>query len=354
MIMKYIINNEKIIKSKRDREIALRVINKQVERLGRIADNYPKPLTTEIYINKYNKLTYLISATIKLKEGVVYVKEKGSDIATVLYILFNKLRLALNKKINKERKEYLHKQKGKRFETLHEYMDDLRQYKKENSKILFTNLLKILLTDVERYVRRRTRSAELTTALKKGKLNIHDILDELYLLAYMRVDEVSGDKNKINAWLYQLADEILDKQLKELDFESEHFAEISEIVEKEINMLNEEFTIDADEEIIPIEELDGFDKQVDMYHAGDLLYVEDENSFLDDLTYRYNKKHIHKLIEKELLKYPVYKRNIMDLYLLHQMNTDDIAEIKQMSVVEIEAVINEVSREVKDKLSFLI
>lgn len=354
MIMKYNINNEKVIKSKRDREIALRVINKQVEKLGRIADNYPKPLTAEIYINKYNKLAYLITATIKLKEGAVYVKEKGSDIVTTLYVLFNKLRLSLNRKINKERKEYLYKQKARRFETLHEYVNELRQYKKENSKILFNDLLKILLTDVARYVRRRIRSAEMTTVLEKGKFDIQEILDELYLLAFMRINEVSDNKNKINAWLYQLADEILDKQLKEIDFESEHFADLSEIVDRKTNMWKEEFSMDGDEEIIPTEELDGFDNQIGMYHAGDLLYAEDENSILDDLTYQYNKKHIHKIIEKELLKYPVYKRNIMDLYLLHQMSPEDIAEIKQISVSEIETIINNVSREVKDKLLLLV
>lgn len=352
--MKYLVRNEKVIRSKHEREKVLHLIEKKVHRVGEIAKNYSKPLTVEIYFKQYNKMNYLVSAVIKLKEGVVYVKEVGSDLTPTLNILFNRLRISLNRRMNKERKDYLYKRKDRRFASVHEYFSELKTLKKEDSKELFNNLLQALLTDVSRYVRRRIRSAEMTTALEKGRISIQEMLDELYLLVYARIDEVPDDSYKINTWLYQLADEVLDKQLNELEFESQHFENLAELIEKESGSMEETFTVDGENEIIPLEELDSFDEQIGMYHPGDFHIDEDENSLLDDLTFQYNKQLIHNFIEKELLKYPVYKRNIMDLYLLHQMSLEDIAEIKRMSPNEIEAVINEVSKEIKVNLALFV
>lgn len=351
--MKYVIHNEKVIRNKRSRDNALKVIDKQVERLGRFVEQYPKPLTLDIYFNQYNKTTYIVSAFIKLKEGVVYVKDKGTDLPPTIYLLFNKLRIALNKRINKERKEYLYKRKDRRFEAVMEYAGELKQYKKDHSKELFHELLKVLLSDVARYIRRRMKSAEMTTAVKKGKFKVQEILDELYLMAYDRLNEVPGNGG-INTWLYQLADEVLDKHLKEIEFEQSHLEQLSKIVDQENKDMDEQFTIDAEEEIIPLEELDDYSQQIGMYHANELFTEDDENSILDELTYQYNKKDIHNFIEKELLKFPVYKRNIMDLYLLHQMTIADIAEIKRMTSTEIEAVIAEVGYYLRRKLSILV
>jgi DNA-directed RNA polymerase specialized sigma24 family protein len=44
----------------------------------------------------------------------------------------------------------------------------------------------------------------------------------------------------------------------------------------------------------------------------------------------------------------------MDLYLINQMTAEEIAEVKQISIGEVEAVIREVNQELKKELSSLV
>ena len=125
-------------------------------------------------------------------------------------------------------------------------------------------------------------------------------------------------------------------------------------MDAEYRSLEESFTVDAENEIIPLEEIDGYEEMTDMYSAEDLIYGEDENSLLDEITLRINQEEINALIEKELAKLPVFKRTIMDLYLVNQMTVQEIAGIKQISDTEVEAVIREVNTGLKRKLSFLL
>lgn len=67
-----------------------------------------------------------------------------------------------------------------------------------------------------------------------------------------------------------------------------------------------------------------------------------------------NASTIHRFIEKELAKLPVYKRTIMDLYLIEQLTIPEIAIVKKLSEPEVEAVVKEVGSVLKQGLSKII
>ena len=128
---------------------------------------------------------------------------------------------------------------------------------------------------------------------------------------------------------------------------------LAEIVDAEYAGLDEEYTVDAEEEIIPLEEIDEYESHSDLGMAT-FLYQEDEESLLDQLTLKINKQEINRLLEGEITKLPVSERTIMELYLINQMTVNEISEIKGIPVSEIEDLTDRVGRDIKQKLAFLM
>jgi DNA-directed RNA polymerase specialized sigma24 family protein len=351
--MEFRVHNTKIIENKEQRRTAERIIEKQSRRLQNIGSNYPKPLRLNIHFNKSDRINYLISGIIKLSDGVVFVKEKGDNIESILYILFDKLKVSLNRKINKERKDYLRRSRNRHHKIFNEHLYELQELKKADTRATFNELLKILLSDVAIYVKRRIKSAEMTTAIRKGKFKRQEILDDIYLHIYDHLDELPGDEGLTRIWLYQIADRIMTEKFREIEFEREHFERIAEIVDAEYASLEEKYSVDADEEIVPLEEIDGYELSSNLNMAT-VLYQEDENSLLDEITLKINKEDITKLLEQELDKLPILERTIMEFYLIHQMSVHEIAEIKRMPENEIENLTGRICKDLKRVLSFVL
>ncbi|MFW5752343.1 MAG: hypothetical protein ACOCW8_03290 [bacterium] len=281
------------------------------------------------------------------------VKQAGDDTEAIIYALFDRLKLALTKKLHKYRKEHIRQKRKINYRSFSDNLPELIGLKDDGSEALLKDLLKVLLNDLARYIRRRLKTAELTSAISTGKFKLQELLDEIYLIIHNRLHEIPQDEIESTVWLYRVTDEFLADKFQEIEFEKKHFDRIENIVENEYKSLEEEFTIDAEFEIIPVEELDEYIDNV-AYTANHLYYNEEETSLLDDLILKLKDENIHEIIEKELAKLPVLKRTVMDLFLIGQMNVQEIAKIKGISETEVEAIIREVNNHLKRKLSFLL
>lgn len=111
--MRYNVHNIKCIGNRKEINKIKRLITKQVERLERVAENYEKPLLVEIHFNKEERGSYLVSVKIKLKNGTLFLREKDEIIEAAIHILFDKLKLNLAQRINKEREVSLRIKSGK-------------------------------------------------------------------------------------------------------------------------------------------------------------------------------------------------------------------------------------------------
>jgi DNA-directed RNA polymerase specialized sigma24 family protein/ribosome-associated translation inhibitor RaiA len=351
--MQYKVHNLKTIENRDDRSRVQKMIRKQILRLQHIEGNYHKPIHADFYLNRSDHIHYMVSCIIKMKEGVVFVKEKGDKIEAVIHLVFDRLKVSLNRKINKERKEYLRRFRNRHNQIFNEYMPELQELQRTETRETFNELLKILLSDVARYVKRRITSAEMTTAIRRGKFKKQEILDEIYLYVYEHMSEIPADEGNNKIWLYRIADQIMEGKFKEIEFEEENLTRLADIVDAEYAGLEEEYTVDAEEEIIPVEEIDEYESHSDLGMAT-ILYQDDEESLLDDLTLKINKREINRLLEQEITKLPVSERTIMELYLINQMTVNEIAEIKRIPAPEIEKLTDRVGRDIKQKLADLL
>lgn len=352
--MEYRIINDSCISKKSERTRCKKIIQKQIERLERLNSSYPKNLVVNIFFKKPDKLNYLISAFVRLRHDIVLINHTGQNLEAGIYLLFDRLRIALSKKLNKSRKEQIRHKRNIHTRSFCDNLPDLLELKGQGSDNLLKDLLVLLINDLAKYIRRRLKLAKMTSAVAKGKFKIQELLDDIYLIIHDRLDEIPKNDVESTLWLYRVADEYLADKFQELEFEKENFERIDNIVENEYKSLEEKYTVDAEFEIIPLEELDEYESHGVVYSVNDLQYNDEEENLLDDLILRLNEKDIHEIIEKELAKLPFFKRTIMDLYLVDQMTIQEISRIKDVSELAVEAVIREVNNQLKKKLSSLL
>ena len=348
--MRYKIHNAICIKDKDDRNRAKALIKEQIPRIERVVQSYPKNLLVDFHFNKDDRLSYSFSALINLKEGLVFVKEKGENIEGIIFSLFDKLKLQLSRKIHKERKQYLRRRRQNRTSEFIDHFPELQESKKEESFDLSNQLLSIILREISEYVNRRLKTAEITTAIRRGKFNLQEILDEIYLIAYNKIPDIPEKALNNTSWIYHITDEYLAELFEEVKFENKNIKRLGDLVETDYKSNQDRYTINTDKKIIPLEDTDGYEELSQVYMANDLFLGDTENSILDEITLKLNQQQINDFIKKEIDKLPLNKRTIIDLFLIDQMDIDEISSIKKILNSEVEAVINEVSKDLEKKL----
>jgi DNA-directed RNA polymerase specialized sigma24 family protein len=352
--MNYLIHNLESVFSDKEQERTRIRVKEHIQRIGQVINNHSRPVVMDFYFSWEDKTSFMVSSIINLNGDIIYIREKGHEIESCLESLFNRIKLTIVKKNYRKRKATSLELKEQKLSGFKEYMPDLQEMKKNRDQDIFNRMLNNLLKELADYIKRRIKAAEMTTAIKRRKYKVQELLDELYLMIYERIEDMPDEAEDMNNWLYHLADELLLKLFREVEFEKTHFNDLEKIVESEYRLLEEKYTVDAEEEIIPIEELDEYDRISDWYSADDLIFGDDESSLLDEITLRLNQKEIHLLIEKELAKLPLNKRTIMDQYLINQMSVEEIAEMKGITPLEVDSVIKEVNKDLVKKLSLLI
>ena len=352
--MNYKIVNEQIIKNRNERNRLKELIDDKIEKISSLNNSELKNINVEFYIDRIKNRNYQLSAIIKTRNDVFLLQEERMNPTDCILPLFNKIEVKLNKKIHKEKKFKLKGQQTRQSQVLSKNIPHLKKLKTEGSKELFDRLLKILVTQLPDYIRRRLKSAQAVNYIKKDKYSLQELIDELFLIFYDNIDEIPSEADKSRIWLYRKTDEFLNEKLKEAEFEKENMERFEELVKIELEDLEENFSIDAEYEIVLTEELDDYKQLAEKYSANDLFISEDEESILSDIMLSLNKEQINTIIKKELLNLPVIKRTIMDLYLIDQMSIEEIAFIKKLSKIEVEAIIREVTYSLKKKLINLL
>jgi len=193
-------------------------------------------------------------------------------------------------------------------------------------------------------------SAEITSAIKRGKYKLQEILDEIYIIAYNKIPDIPEKALHNTAWIYQIADEYLAELYQEVKFEKKNIKRLGNLVETDDASNQDIYTINTDKKIILLEDIDEYEELSQVYMANDLFVGDTENSILDEITLKLNQQQINDIIKKEINKLPLYKRTIIDLFLIDQMEIDEISSIKKALNSEVEAVINEVSKDLERKL----
>lgn len=349
--MNFKIINEHLVKNKKEINRLKKLINSRITEIKLLDSKELKNVNAELYFENTEKEGFQLSAIVKAENDIFFLQEKHLNPADCVSLLFNEIELKLQKKFHLENKNKLKKRQAVYHKNFSENISHLKKLKDEGSKELFESLLKILLRQMPNYIKRRLQSAQTAHYVKKGRFDLRELIDELYLIIYDNIEKIPSAPNESRIWLYQKADELLNEKLKEAEFERNNMEQLENLEKIQFEDIEETFSVDAEYEIVPAEDLNDYQKLPDeKYSANDLFVSEDEESILSDIMLTLNRDEINVIIQKELLYLPVMKRTILDLYLLEQLSIEEIASVKKLSEIEVEAIIREVTLSLKKKL----
>ena len=192
------------------------------------------------------------------------------------------------------------------------------------------------------YVKQRIRVGEYYGIFPKNMYRSSEIIDDAILKVYEDGMQNDIEVNDLRIVMFEL----VSKKLNSL-FENEkwHKKNISTkfILEEELKQLEENFTVDADFDLIMNEELDDIS-----YHQNDqepqvLPYDGEQNgvlSFLEMDDMEIFEEHRKKDTLKNIyFRLPLHSSNVVDLYILGKLNLKEIASILKIEIVEVKQII---------------
>ena len=243
--------------------------------------------------------------------------------------------------------------KSNRYHTLNQGANlEARLQNNNGANVLdFQHLIDGALPKLKRYIVRRLNMAHATGAIYSMELSAREIMDSVYLELFERLKGNPQKPGETETFLYRVADEVLEKELNEKAYEKEIFVNVNHLLDKEILDMEEKFTIDAEGELVMIDELDDVSYQPKLYGLNSIL-PEDPDAITDieRTLEEYDKKFIHQEIRKQLLKQPEKERTIFDLFWLEEMDLDQIAKIRKISIPETEDILKRITKSIKEGL----
>jgi len=230
--------------------------------------------------------------------------------------------------------------------TLHSLIEsvwkELKASREEKNKERFNQLMLDVLPELKSYIKRRLKASVKAGKLPKNKYNVDDFISQIYLKAYDRINDFT-DYAQFANWLFVEADLLLEETISEEELTSTFFEDIDEISKPELESMEEEFSVDADGDLMMIEEFDDPDLPHYDYTLDD-VFVEDnaEKELVEKLTKEMTKEEIMNHIKFVTSQLPLKDRIIFELYLLHKLKQEQIARIRNIEEEKVEKTLNKV------------
>lgn len=289
------------------------------EKKAKIVQRYLRKNNNETFFNisikAVNKNQYKVEISLKSKDLDLMISKTGFVLEKILEEAFNLFKKKLLETIEKLKEK--NNQSLSRISIDFNKVDkDLGQLVSKDRKKEFTQRLLPLLTKIRRYLKRFLDFAILNKVIKRGDLEVDDLLDEMVANAYDNYAQ-KPKQQTLERWLYVLADQVLQKYLSQ-----EYILNETTVDFPEEKIKDEIFQITVDAEGQPQLLEDMYQPILDK--SGDLSSEFEVNM---DIFSQKNKNLSKKMI-KALNHLSPYNRSILEMYILEELSYQDIASIK--------------------------
>lgn len=208
-------------------------------------------------------------------------------------------------------------------------------------KITLDKKVLSVVPNLHPYVKHRIYIAETTGIIPKNMYSSNGIIDECIISLYSNGIDAQTERNRIKLQLFKLVDDYMNALFKKEAFHKNTIS-TDTILKDELAKLGEDYTIDADLDLVLNTEL------------NDISYHQDQNNHL--YLYADKETSILKAFELEDLSatqppkvfgrfynwLPITISNIVDLYIFGNLNFEDIANIKNIEVSRVELIFDKV------------
>ena len=223
---------------------------------------------------------------------------------------------------------------------------------KINSKTTKTEFDKKVLSAIQHlhpYVKHRLYIGESTGILPKNMYFSNGIIDEGIVKIYENGFDIDADAMEIKLKLFDIVDKDLDELFKREAFHQKTIS-TNTILEEELDRLKEDYTIDADLDLVLNTELNDISYQQD---NSEHIFVYDDN--YTDVLNAFDIEDTAKLKSKNLLGslyswLPIMAADIIDLYSFGKLTFEEIAKVKHIEIENVEKIFDAVKKSFRSHL----
>jgi RNA polymerase sigma factor (sigma-70 family) len=207
--------------------------------------------------------------------------------------------------------------------------EQLKKHKSEGNRADFNRILDTLLPKLERYIRHRIKIFELKGLLPKNYYSAADIVADVYLKIYDNFGEIKDEK-QLKIEIFRMADEILQSYVSRHTGDMRKIP-VSELLREELKMLNEDFTVDADGDLVLVEELDDIEYRQDDFKRKIYLFDKSAEEYfaraLGLSPEDFNDEKFRALFGNLYASLPETSRRILDLVAQAGLTPDETAMV---------------------------
>ncbi len=342
--MNYNIENLDILTNKDDRSFLEDQLELLLSKISYIPLKYRTGDSIEINVSYVNN-NLKITLSTNLTTGSVNHSQTGESLKSLVPEVFDKFSEKVNNEVEKIRKKYSFNKKNSFVGAISITESELLNLDESARTELFKSLITSTLPDMIGYIKRRVYSARMANIKVFNNVFVKDIVSEVILQVYGRFQSDIANVRDFNIWNIQEADKVLNEILENND----HFrGEISyeQLVDHELGELEEEYTMDADGDYVMHEEMDDYELENNYNEELLSLYVGDKDQLEEIET---PDEELNDKIFDELIKLPIKYQSIYDLYYFEHLEMEEIAKIKDLEPIEIEAILISIKELISEK-----
>ena len=222
-------------------------------------------------------------------------------------------------------------------------MSTLQELSSKSAKVTFDKKVLSAVSHLHPYVKHRIYIAETSGILPKNMYSSNGIIDECIIQLYNNGFNIDAERHAVKLELFKLVDNYMNDLFKKEVFHKNTIS-TSEMRKREIAKLGEDYTIDADMDLILNTELNDIsyhrEKDNELY-----LYEDKETSILRafdvaDLAAKQSPEVFGRFYDW----LPINISNIMDLYIFGNLDFEDIAKIKNISNSRVKLIFDRVKK----------
>ena len=222
-------------------------------------------------------------------------------------------------------------------------MSTLEKINSKNTKTEFDKKVLSAIQHLHPYVKHRLYIAESTGIIPRKMYTSGGIIDDGIVKLYENGFDIDADSMDVKLRLFRFVDQELDDLFKKESFHK-NTVSTNSILEEEMDKLSEDYTIDADLDLVLKTELNDISYQQD---NSEHVFVYDDNE--SSVLNAFEVEDISSMKSKNLLgsfygTLPVFATDIIDLYAFGKLNFDEIARVKKMETRRVERVFDAIKK----------
>lgn len=222
-------------------------------------------------------------------------------------------------------------------------MSTLEKINSKNTKTEFDKKVLSAIQHLHPYVKHRLYIAEKTGIIPRKMYTSNGIIDEGIVKLYENGFDIDADAMEVKLKLFQFIDKDLDELFTKEAFHK-NTVSTNTILEEELDKLNEDYTIDADLDLVLKTELNDISYQQDNAEHV-FVYDDSESTVLN----AFDVESISSIKSKNLLgsfytNLPFFASDIIDLYAFGNLKFEEIAYVKNLETKRVERIFDAIKK----------